>query len=81
MLWPFRPKRPDCDVRAFRDPNSGRLTLRLHGDIGFPLSWEQPILTLDVKLDAPIEEAVAIQLKNQLIFLLGGGANTEPESM
>jgi hypothetical protein len=52
MLWPFRPKRPDCDVRAFRDPNSGRLTLRLQGDVGLPLKWEQPILTLEVKLDA-----------------------------
>lgn len=81
MLWPFRPKRPDCDVRVFRDPQSGRLTLRLQGDVGFPLEWEQPVVTLEVKLDAPIDEAVAIQLTNQLIFLLGDRRTAEPDGV
>lgn len=79
MHWPFRPKRPECDVRAFRDPKSGKLTLRLLGDIGIPPRWEQPILTLEVKLDAPMDEAVAVELKNQLVFLLGDGYAAEQE--
>ena len=79
MRWPFRAKRPDCDIRAFRDPKSGKLTLRLQGDIGFPLHWEQPILTLDVKLDAPVDETVAIRLRNQLTFLLSDRGTAEPE--
>lgn len=70
MKWPFRHKRPECDIRAFRNPKTGKLTLRLHGDIGVPLSWEEPILTLDVTLDAPISEHVAAFLRDQLLALV-----------
>jgi hypothetical protein len=77
MRWPFRAKRPDCDVRAFRDPKSGKLTLRLHGDIGFPRTWEEPILTIDVRLDAPVDEAIAVQLRDQLTHLLGDRGELE----
>lgn len=70
MKWPFRPKRPECDARIFRDPKSGKLTLRLYGDMGLPFSWEQPILVLDLKLEAPMTDDVAEQLREQLNALL-----------
>jgi hypothetical protein len=70
MKWPFAHKRPECDVRIFRDPKSGMLTLRLHGDVGVPFRWEEPILTLDLKLEAPMTDEVAAQLRDQLLMLL-----------
>jgi hypothetical protein len=70
MKWPFRPKCPECDVRIFRDPKSGKLTLRLYGDVGVPFKWEEPILLLEVKLDAPMSDDVAAQVRDQLIALL-----------
>jgi hypothetical protein len=66
----FSPKQPECDVRAFQDTKSGKLTLRLQGDVGVPSSWEVPILTLDVRLDAPMTEEVATLLRDQLVHLL-----------
>jgi hypothetical protein len=70
MKWPFRHKRPECDVRIFRDPKTCKLTIRLHGDVGIPLTWEEPILTFDLSLDAPMTDEVATQLRDQLIALL-----------
>ena len=70
MRWPFRPKHPECDIRIFRDPKSGKLTLRLYGDVGVPLKWEQPILVMELKLEAPMTDEVAAQLRDQLIMLL-----------
>ncbi len=72
MRWPFRPKRPYCDVRAFRDTKSGTLTLRLQGDVGVPSGWEQPILTVGVQLNAALDEKTATQLRDQLLDLLAG---------
>jgi hypothetical protein len=70
MRWPFRPKRPYCDVRAFRDTKSGTLTLRLQGDVGVPSGWEQPILTVGVQLNAALDENSARQLRDQLVDLV-----------
>ena len=42
MRWPFRVKRHDCAIRAFRDPESGKLTLRLQVDIGSALQQLRP---------------------------------------
>ena len=70
MRWPFRAKRPECDVRVFRAPKTGKLTLRLRGDVGVPSAWEQPILTLEVRLDAAMSDEIAEQLRDQLLMLL-----------
>ena len=74
MRWPFRSKSTECDVRAFRDPKSGKLTLRLQGNMGVPRKWEQPIISLEVQLSAPLEDLVAAQLRDQLNFLLPPGS-------
>jgi hypothetical protein len=70
MRWPFRAKQPECDVRVFRAPKTGKLTLRLQGDVGFPFGWEQPILTLEIRLDAAMSDEIAEQVRDQLLMLL-----------
>lgn len=70
MKWPFRQKRPECDVRIYRNPKTGKLTLRLCGDVGVPFKWEEPILTLELKLEAPMSDEVGEQLRDQLLALL-----------
>lgn len=59
MKWPFRAKRPHADVRAFRHPKTGELTLRLDGQLGIPSKWEQPIVAMYVRLEAPLSSETA----------------------
>ena len=70
MKWPFQPKEAATDARVYRNPKTGLLTLRLQGDIGLPLRWEQPILNLNVRLEAAMTDDVAAQLRDQLNMLL-----------
>lgn len=70
MKWPFRHKRPTTDVRVFRNPKTGTVTLRLQGDLGIPLRWEQPIITLELRLDTAMSDDIAVQLRDQLLALL-----------
>jgi len=73
VKWPFRRKRDETDLRVFRDPKSGELTLRMDGSVGWPPAWEQPIVQLQVRLTTPMTESVARQIRDQLDALLPGG--------
>lgn len=70
MRWPFKQRRPEADVRAFRDPKTGQVTLRLNGQLALPPSWDEPIIQLDVRLEAPLTEEAAISLRDQLLHLI-----------
>jgi hypothetical protein len=70
MKWPFRRKRDETDLRVFRDPKSGELTLRMDGSVGWPSAWEQPIIQMQVKLTTPLTDTVARQVRDQLIALV-----------
>jgi hypothetical protein len=70
MKWPFRAKRPHADVRVFRHPKTGELTLRLDGKVGLPTSWEEPVLVVDVRLEAPLSNDAATGLRDELNHLL-----------
>jgi hypothetical protein len=70
MRWPFQQKRPTADVRAFRDPKTGKVTLRLDGQLGLPTSWEEPILVVDIRLEAPLSDETAVAVRDQLNHLI-----------
>jgi hypothetical protein len=71
MKWPFRSKRDETDIRIFRDPKTGELTLRLQGDIGWPTGPDkEPVVTLNVSLRMQIADTAARQLRNQINALL-----------
>ena len=70
MKWPFRRKREATDLRIFRHPKSGELTLRLEGSVGWPSTWGQPIVQIGVTLTTPLTEPSALQLRDQLNALV-----------
>jgi hypothetical protein len=70
MKWPFRRERDETDLRVFRDLKSGELTLRMDGSAGWPTSWEQPFVQVQVRLTTPLSTAVARQVRDQLNSLL-----------
>jgi len=71
MRWPFRSKRDETDVRIFRDPKTGELTLRLNGEIGWPAGPDkEPLITFGVSLRTEITEGAARQLRDQIDGLL-----------
>ncbi len=72
MKWPFSRKRDETDLRVFRDPKTGELTLRMDGSVGWPSAWEQPIVQLQVRLTTPLTESVARQIRDQLNSLVPG---------
>jgi hypothetical protein len=72
VKWPFKRKREATDLRVFRDPKSGELTLRMDGSVGWPSAWEEPIVQLQVRLTTPMTESVARQIRDQLNAFLPG---------
>jgi hypothetical protein len=70
MRWPFRRNRDETDLRIFKDSKSGELTLRMDGSAGWPLSWEQPFIQIQVRLTTSLTATVARQLRDQLNALL-----------
>ena len=72
MRWPFRRNRDETDLRVFRDPKSAELILRMDGSAGWPLSWEQPLIQIQVRLTTSLTTGVARQLRDQLNALLPG---------
>jgi hypothetical protein len=64
MKWPFE-SRKSTDIRIFKDPITGDVTLRLVGPIGFPNS-ANPILTLVVTLNVKLDEEGINRLHDQL---------------
>jgi len=71
MWWPFRRKREETDLRIFRDPRTGELTLRLQGDVGWPSGDQrEPFIQIAVTLNTRLTESSARQLRDQIdIFL------------
>jgi hypothetical protein len=72
VKWPFNRKREETDLRVFRDPKSGELTLRMDGSVGWPSEWEQPIVQFHVRLTTPMTESAARQIRDQLNTLVRG---------
>ena len=70
MQWPFKTRHAACDARVFQNPKTGKLTLLLQGDVGLPPGWEEPIVSLNVRLEALLSDEAAVQLRDQLIALL-----------
>jgi|GEM_PF-3678397 len=71
MKWPFRSKKDETDIRIFRDPRTGELTLRLNGEIGWPSRpGAEPLITVGVSLNTRIPESAARQLRDQIDALL-----------
>lgn len=67
MRWPFRRKRQETDLRIFRDPKTGELTLRLKGDVGWPADEErEPVIQIAVTLNTRLTESAARQLRDQM---------------
>jgi hypothetical protein len=70
MKWPFRRKREETDLRLFRNPKTNELTLSMKGSVGFPLSWIEPIVQMNVNLTTPISDNSARLLRDQLNTLV-----------
>jgi hypothetical protein len=67
MRWPFRRKREETDLRIFRDPKTGELTLRLHGDVGWPADEARvPMIQIAVTLNTRLTESAARQLRDHI---------------
>jgi hypothetical protein len=71
MKWPFRRRRDETDIRIFRDPKTGELTLRLNGSLGWPSGQDkEPVVALNVTLSTVLTESVARQLRDQINALI-----------
>jgi hypothetical protein len=64
MRWPFKSHK-STDIRIFKDPKTGDVTLRLVGPVNFPTS-ASPILTVFVTLNVKLDEEGINRLFDQL---------------
>jgi hypothetical protein len=77
MRWPFGKKREQTDLRIFRHPKNGELTLRMRGMVGWPSGDRmQPIIAFEVTIDARVTEEEARLLRDQIDALLPAGSHT-----
>lgn len=68
-------------VRVFRHPQTGELKLRIQGEFAFPARVENAYLSVETFLDIDLEDAMALDLRDQLSVFVGApGQGSEPEA-
>lgn len=65
MRWPFRTDRA-TDLRVYRDPKTGEITLAMNGEVKFS------ILRIRVMLRDDLSKETALRLRDQINALFPG---------